>query len=156
VSVRGGGVGFIAGEHAMPAKLRGTALEKLLPVQVDPAYVSRQNAAITEPFSPRLTAGGRRNPLLQFELDRSTDGSADGDIFARLPGLYWHARVTGALPGAETLVEHPTEAGPDGDTPLVVLGRYGSGRTFYQGSDDTWRWRQYKGEGFYDAYWVKI
>jgi hypothetical protein len=37
-----------------------------------------------------------------------------------------------------------------------VVGRYGAGRTFYQGTDDTWRWRRHDGELVHDAYWVQV
>ncbi len=38
----------------------------------------------------------------------------------------------------------------------MVVGRHGAGRTFYQGSDDSWRWRRHKGEGFFDTYWIQV
>jgi hypothetical protein len=40
--------------------------------------------------------------------------------------------------------------------PLVVIGRYGAGKVFFHGSDDTWRWRRHTGELVYDSYWVQV
>lgn len=159
VSSRGGGIAFIAGEHNTLARLRGTPLEKLVPVRIAADSKPQPAAPITESFTPRLTAAGRRHPLFRLEFDsnnatNTSDGAAD--LLSRLPGWYWFASTPGPVPGAETLVEHPTQVSSDGPLPLVTLGRCGAGRTFYQGTDDTWRWRQHQGESYYDAYWVKI
>ena len=51
---------------------------------------------------------------------------------------------------------HPTDTGPDGrKAPLLVLGRYGAGRTLFSGIDDSWRWRFYTGESVFDTYWIQ-
>src|SRR5437762_3422013 len=51
---------------------------------------------------------------------------------------------------------HPTETSPDGrKAPLLVLGRYGAGRTLFSAIDDSWRWRFYTGESVFDTYWVQ-
>jgi hypothetical protein len=39
--------------------------------------------------------------------------------------------------------------------PLLVLGRYGAGRTLFSAIDDSWRWRFYTGESVFDTYWVQ-
>jgi hypothetical protein len=52
--------------------------------------------------------------------------------------------------------EHPTETGPDGrKAPILVLGRFGAGRTLFSAIDDSWRWRFYTGESIFDTYWVQ-
>jgi hypothetical protein len=62
-----------------------------------------------------------------------------------------------AKPGVgEVYAEHPTETGPDGrKAPVLVLGRFGAGRTLFSAIDDSWRWRFYTGEGVFDTYWVQ-
>ena len=40
--------------------------------------------------------------------------------------------------------------------PIVVTGRYGAGRLFFQATDDTWRWRRNSGELLHDTYWVRV
>jgi len=158
VSARGGGIAFIAGEHNTLARLRGTPLEKLVPVRIAADPRPALPSPITESFTPRLTSAGRRHPLFQLDPDESElgPGVRTSNVLLRLPGWYWYAVAPGPVPGAETLAEHPTQVASDGPVPLVVLGRYGAGRTYYQGSDDTWRWRQHQGESYYDAYWVKV
>lgn len=158
VSTRGGGIGFLAGELAMPSRLRNTPLEKLLPIRIDPSSTGRAPEILSDAFSPRLTALGRRHPLSRLAIDSESVAAVGqpDDLFASLPGWYWYARVAGPMPGAEVLMEHPSASTADGAMPLVVLGRFGAGRTYYQGSDDTWRWRQRSGEGYYDAWWVKV
>lgn len=153
VSQRGGGLALVAGERAMPARFRQTPIERLLPVRIDPAFGGRYSESLSEPFSPRLTAAGRRSALLRWASD-AEDAEPTGEV--ALPGWYWHARVLGATPGSEVLIDHPTETTREGAMPLVVLGRFGAGRVLYQGSDDTWRWRQQRGEALYDAYWLRV
>lgn len=164
VSVRGGGLCFIAGERAMPFKLHNTALEKLLPIRIDPQFFGRYDAPLSEAFTPQLTAVGQRHRLFRFgSLTAATDASSaagadssdSSHAIAELPGWYWNARVAGAAPGAEVLAAHPTVMAGDEPMPLAVLGRYGNGRVFYLGSDDSWRWRRGRGEFAYDAFWVE-
>lgn len=149
VAVRGGGLGFIAGQRAMPQRLRGTPLEKLLPVRIDPD-AGRGVLASNSPFAMAPTADGRRGGLLRFEVDPDQNDAT----IAALGDWYWFARVLGRKPGAEVLAVHPTETCADGPMPLLVSGRYGAGRTLFVGSDDVWRWRRYEGEAFYDTFWM--
>ena len=56
----------------------------------------------------------------------------------------------------EPYAEHPGETGPDGrKAPLLVMGRFGAGRTLFSAIDDSWRWRFYTGEGVFDVYWIQ-
>src|SRR5262249_6038711 len=71
VGARGGGLGFIAGERAMPHHLRGTALEKLLPVRIDPTFAGRYRETLIDPFPIQPTVEGRRPPLPRFEVGPS-------------------------------------------------------------------------------------
>lgn len=149
----GGGVAFLAGERNMPQKLRRTRLEKLLPVGIGPAGVVAANEALVETFVPSLTLDGRQSPLLRwFE-----DDAKNSDFYAQLPGWYWSAPVGPSRPGATVLMEHPrqTVSAGLGPTPLLVLGRYGAGRTLFIGSDDIWRWRQVGEEDAYHAFWLR-
>ena len=50
----------------------------------------------------------------------------------------------------------PRRLGPDGrKAPILVLGRFGAGRTLFSAIDDSWRWRFYTGESVFDTYWVQ-
>jgi uncharacterized membrane protein len=173
VGRRGGGFGLIAGERNAPHRFRGTPLEKLIPVRIDPDFLGAYTETLTTAFVPRVTPDGRRSRL--FQLGRpgagnsATGGAAaapngaeasnagDGaELVAALPGWYWFARTLGPKPGAEVLLEHPAAQAESGAMPLVVVGRYGAGKVLFHGSDDTWRWRRGSGELLYDGYWIQV
>lgn len=147
----GGGFGLIAGEHYTPARFAGTPLERLIPVEVRSA-AARSTTIAGAPFIPRLTAAGRDSALLRLVLDRE---QAD-QVLQELPPWYWYYAPCEPRPGSEVILEHPDSDPQHDPLPLVVVGRSGAGRTFYQGSDDTWRWRRHRGEGFFDTYWTQV
>ncbi len=152
VGHEGGGFGLIAGERAAPHRFLGTPLERLLPVAIDPGFQGRYDAALTTGFDPRLTPEGRRNRLLRFTADRE----ANVGLLDSLPELFWIARTLGPKPGASVLLEHPTLRTLSGSMPVVVTGRYGAGKLFFQATDDTWRWRRHTGELLHDTYWIHV
>jgi len=161
----GGGFGLIAGERAAPRNFLGTPLEKLIPVRVDRKIFGQNEQTVATGFNVRLTPEGRRSPLFRFGRAAQTNTGAppSGDgLFDSLPELYWMARTLGPKPGAAVLAEHPTTHVPSATAadpvmmPIIVTGRYGAGRIFFQATDDTWRWRRYSGEWFHDTYWVRV
>ena len=152
VSVDGGGFGLVAGERAVPQRLLGTPLEKLLPVRIDPTFLGTYDAPLASGFQPRMTPEGRLSRILRFTTDREESQR----LFDSLPELYWYARTLGPKPGASVLLEHPAVRTLVGQMPIVVLGRYGAGRLFFQAMDDTWRWRRHTGELLHDTYWVQV
>ncbi len=163
VGRHGGGFGLIAGERNVPQRFRGTVLEKLIPVHLDPDFLGSYAKTLTTAFAPRLTPEGRRSRLFRFDvagsLSKGRGSWSEGEgasIVQSLPGWYWFTRTRGPRPGAEVLLEHPTEQTDDGPMPLVVAGRYGAGKVLFHASDDTWRWRQGTGELIYDAYWIQV
>jgi hypothetical protein len=74
-----------------------------------------------------------------------------------MPPLFWYCRGVTVKPGAgEVYAEHPTDMDPSNHpAPLLVLGRFGAGRTLFSAIDDSWRWRLYTGESVFDTYWVQ-
>lgn len=152
VGNHGGGFGLIAGEQAAPQRFLGTPLEKLVPVRIDPEFSGRYEPGSMPGFQPALTPEGRRSRLFRFASDRRDSD----DIFAALPDLYWIARTLGPKPGTSVLVEHPSMRVGETRMPLVVGGRYGAGKIFFQATDDTWRWRRHTGEWIHDSYWVQV
>jgi uncharacterized membrane protein len=152
VGNEGGGFGLIAGERAAPHRFLGTPLEKLIPVRIDPTFFGAYESTLVEGFAPLPTAEGNQHRILRFMPDR-----ADNErLIQTLPQLYWYARTEGPKPGASVLLEHPTSRTAYGAMPIVVLGRYGAGRLFFQATDDTWRWRRHTGELMHDTYWVRV
>ncbi len=149
VSTLGGGVAFLAGTDHMPQVLRQTTLEKLLPVALDsqsPTGPLRTNEARTA----QITAEGDESGLFYFADSRA----ARRDMAATMPGWFFVARVLGAQPGASVLATVPGGAGPTETMPVIVLGRYGAGRTLFVGTDDLWRWREYGGDAHYETFWL--
>lgn len=148
----GGGFGLIAGERFAPCRFLDTPLERLVPVTIDPQFLGRYESALTTGFQPVLTPEGRQSRIFRFTADREKNET----LFNSLPELYWVARTLGAKPGASTLAEHPAARSVTGTMPVVVVGRYGAGKLFFQATDDTWRWRRHTGELIYDGYWIRV
>lgn len=167
VGHEGGGFGLIAGERHAPQQFLGTPLQKLIPVRIDPNFHGQYDTPLTSGFRPELTPEGRASRLFRSAVE-SVEPAAQGDTntandryVAALPELYWIARTLGPKPGAVALAVHPTlsvlstRSGSD-RMPVIVTGRYGAGRLFFQATDDTWRWRRHTGEFFHDTYWVQV
>lgn len=149
VSIQGGGIAFIAGERHIPQRMARTKLEPLLPVR-PAAGLAALVGDLVEAFEPRLTIEGREHAAFLTEAGNAAE------VIASMPGWYWYAPVAGPSPGAVVLAEHPTAKAGAAAMPLIVLGRYGAGRTLYIGSDDLWRWRQNSGEAYYSHVWLQM
>ncbi len=165
VGHEGGGFGVIAGERSAPLRFAGTPLEKLLPVYIDSHRASSSGFVFPEGFRMQLTPQGRHSRLfraISTTALQPVDTTEVADFFGSLPKLYWLANTLGAKPGAIVLAEHPTmklagqASAGSANWPVLVLGRYGAGSVFFQGSDDTWRWRRHHGEFLHDTFWVQV
>ena len=154
VNKKGGGFGMIAGPQASPGAYRNTPLEAVMPVTVvNPPPAGWPTEAITEGFRPVLTKDGAASSFFRFFNDKAVN---DKYIKDQLQPLFWYRRGIIAKPGSEVYAEHPTDLGPDGrKAPLLVLGRFGAGRTLFSAFDDSWRWRFYTGESIFDTYWIQ-
>jgi hypothetical protein len=152
VGNEGGGFGLIAGVRAAPHRFVGSALEKLVPVRIDPQFLGGYETNLTTGYRPQLTLEGRQSRIFRWVAQ----AEENEELMSRLPDLFWAAQTLGPAAGASVLAEHPTRRGETGPLPLVVLGRYGAGRTFFQGTDDTWLWRRHTGELLHDTYWVRV
>jgi len=70
--------------------------------------------------------------------------------------IFWYSRGVTRKSIAQVYAEHPFDIGPDGQkAPILVVGRYGAGRTLFSAIDDSWRWRFYTGEQIFNSYWVQ-
>ncbi|MCS7034684.1 MAG: hypothetical protein NZ561_11940 [Phycisphaerae bacterium] len=150
----GGGFAMVSGPAYSPHAYRGTAIEPLLPVQIDQVQPQRMGATITKGFRPALTRQGAGSSIFRFFADRQEN---ERFIAEQLQPLFWYCRGVAVKPGVgEVYAEHPSDTGPDGRrAPLLVLGRFGAGRTIFSAIDDSWRWRFYTGETIFDTYWVQ-
>ncbi|HEV2296421.1 MAG TPA: hypothetical protein VGR35_21435 [Tepidisphaeraceae bacterium] len=153
VAKRGGGFGMIAGPRWSPHAFRNTAIEPLLPVAIAQADVDAP-AMIAEGFRPELTRDGESSSIFRFFTDKATN---ENFLKEKIQPIFWYRRGVSAKPGlGEVLATHPSDLGPDGGkAPLLVLGRFGAGRTLFSAIDDSWRWRFYTGESIFDTYWVQ-
>lgn len=155
VGKRGGGFGMIAGPRFSPQAYRNTAIEMLLPVDITRVVADTQvGGTLAEGWRPLLTRAGDRSGLFRFFPDKDEN---DRYLRESLQPIFWYCRNVEPRPGVgEVYAEHPSDTLPDGRrAPLLVVGRFGSGRTLFSGIDDTWRWRYYTGEGIFNTYWVQ-
>lgn len=152
VAKKGGGLGVIAGTLFMPDAYKGSDLEPLLPVVVDDPNLPVLSKAPNEPFNLRLTAAGRESAIFRF-FDEPDDNLKQIREFAP---MYWYKPVLGPKGAAEVLAVHPEKTVGSQPVPLIVVGRYGAGRTLYSGVADTWRWRLYTGEPLFQSYWLQM
>lgn len=149
---RGGGLGVIWGDWAMPDRYRGTPLEDLLPVVLDePDRVGAVDWS--EPFVPELD-----NPtlphdivLLMREPERNEALWRDG-----LAPLYAYYPVQQAKAGSTVLLRHPRDQNRFGKRPLLTVGEVPRGRTMFLATDETWRWREPYGEKYHDPFWRNV
>jgi len=153
VSKRGGGFGMVAGPRFAPVAYRNTALEELLPVFITRVPEGRP-ASIKDGFRPELTKDGLESSIFRFFEDKQKN---ENFLKNEIQPLFWFCQGVQVKPGVgEVYSQHPTATAPDGrKAPLLVLGRYGAGRTLFSAVDDSWRWRFYTGESVFDTYWIQ-
>jgi len=109
---------------------------------------------ITEGFRPQLTKEGQSSSIFRFFGDKAEN---EKFLTEGLQPIFWYCHNIVTKPGTgEVYATHPTDNGPDGrKAPILVLGRFGAGRTLFSAIDDSWRWRYYTGEPVFDTYWVQ-
>lgn len=150
VRTKGGGLIGIAGPSFFPQDYAGTPLEPVLPIAAGSVQIPAATDALTTSLRPRRTLQAERSGPM-FRLDN--DSAKSEEIWNSLPGVYWHASPGTLQPGAVPLV---TVTGPDGRSePLILLQRFGAGRTLLHLTDETWRWRLRAGDAYFGRYWVQ-
>jgi hypothetical protein len=125
-----------------------------VPVSIARSQPDPENEVITEGFRPALTQVGAASSIFRFSPDRAVN---ERFLKEELQPIFWFAKGITVKPGVgEVYAEHPAASAPDGrKAPLLVLGRFGAGRTLFSGIDDSWRWRFYTGESVFDTYWIQ-
>ena len=151
VTVKGGGVLFVAGELFNPLSYRNTPLELLLPIELADARNPTAVGTNVSSFRPELTLEGRASPIFRF----GDDEMSSTRIWANLPMLYWYLEAPRKKPAALVLAEHPTAIGSDGKLPLVLYQFIGHGKAMFHAIDDTWRWRFRVGDKYFGRFWVQ-
>ena len=153
VSERGGGLLLFG-----PASLRrrgylGSSLEPVLPAQLADRLGLR-DAGREEVGAGRFvpTPAGLTHPVLRL-------GSTVEETRSRwreVPALAGSVRLGPLRPGAAVLAA--TDAGDDAERPLLLVQRYGAGRSMIMAGRATWRWRMLlpAGDPTYDRYWGQV
>lgn len=152
VSEAGGGLIMVAGWQFNPLAYAGTPLETLLPIELEDVKVPSPEVDIRQSFQPKLTLEGQKStPIFRFDED-----DRDSQIvWKRLPGLYWMVECPTVRAGATVFAEHPTRMGRDRKLPVIVMQRFGAGKTIFHASDETWLWRRRTGDLYFGRYWVQ-
>ncbi len=144
----GGGLAFLSGPDAMPELYRGTALEPLLPVELDAPRTPAAAAAPQAAFIPQLA--DPTHPITMLAADPATNARLWHEGFPPLQMYYPVARLRKA---AEPLLLHPADSNQHGPRVIAAAMTSGKGRTFFLGTDDAWRWRRVYGEKYHDKMW---
>jgi len=153
VNKRGGGFGMVAGPRFSPLTYRNSPLEAILPVNITRVQVDDPTQVITEGFRPVVTPAGEASTIFRFFEDKALNAKY---MKEDLQPIFWYCRGVTRKSIAQVFAEHPADIGPDSQkAPILVVGRYGAGRTLFSAIDDSWRWRFYTGEQVFDTYWVQ-
>lgn len=128
VSEHGTGLAMIAGTRNFSAGGYGkSVLAGVLPVTTSDA---RKEGLFEEEYHPVFTPAGAAHFMLRLEEGNETNRKA----WAELQPLNGGTTFLGVKPGGIVLA-----MGPD-NRPVLVVGRYGRGRTMALASDSTRRW----------------
>jgi uncharacterized membrane protein len=152
VSKFGGACLFIAGKNFMPDAYRGTEVEKMLPVELEPFREDESGGG--RAIKLALTPLGRISQMLRL----APDEDANAALWASFPPVYWDSRVARPKPAAQVLVEDPDPARASrfGNMPVLASQQYGVGQVVYLGTDELWRWRRDQGINQYPVLWGQI
>lgn len=142
VARRGGFLVCLAGPRGLPHAFSLGTIANLLPVRV-----SLQPARNAEPVTVALTPQGADHPVMQV----LNDSGYNQKLWPLLPPLQWIADSVIAKPGATVLLAAQNPA----KTPIVAVQRYGAGRVFWMGTEESWRWRDRLGERVHQTFWLQ-
>ena len=143
VARRGGFLACLAGPRGLPRAFSLGAVANFLPVRV-----SLPGNRDPEPVTVSLTTEGADHPIMQV----LNDPSLNRNLWPLLPPLQWVADSVVAKPGAAVLLAAQNPA----KTPIVAAHRYGAGRVFWMGTDESWRWRDRLGERVHQTFWLQV
>jgi uncharacterized membrane protein len=148
----GGGLMMIAGTKFNPVEFRNTALETLLPIELEGVQVPLRDIPLPNAFHPKLTLEGKKSTPI-FRFDENEQDSIK--VWNQLPGLYWMVAAPNIKSGATVFVEHPTRIVNGRKLPIIVMQRFGAGKIIFHATDETWLWRQRVGDLYFGRYWIQ-
>ncbi|HZU95699.1 MAG TPA: vWA domain-containing protein, partial [Planctomycetota bacterium] len=154
VEHQGGGLLYVAGEKYTTAFLTNPDLNvmlDLIPVVPDTQKAeSEGKGPWSEQLPYKLTDEAEDSAITR--LDQNLQRSKA--IWQKVPGAFWHYPVTREKPGAAVLVRQADERSVGKEAPLVITHFYGPGRTMFNATDETWRWRAVAPKS-YDRFWIQ-
>jgi hypothetical protein len=150
VSQFGGACIVLAGRNFTPEAWRGTAVEKMLPVDLLPSAPAP--ATGDEPIKLTLTPLGESAPMLRLGAS-SVESDA---IWSAFPQVYWDAKIARAKPAAQVLAVESNRASTTGPMPIIATQQYGVGQVIYIGTDELWRMRRNEGVNQSPLLWGQI
>lgn len=143
VARRGGFLVCLAGPRGLPRAFSLGTMANVLPVRV-----SLPSARDPEPVTVALTSQGADHPVMQV----LNDAGYNQKLWPLLPPLQWIADSVVAKPGTTVLLAAQNPA----RTPIVAAQRYGAGRVFWMGTEESWRWRDRLGERVHQTFWLQV
>jgi uncharacterized membrane protein len=152
----GGGLLMMGGQNSFgPGGYENSPMEKALPVFVGEKTGMQDKME----FVPRMTDEGAAHPILE-----GLGGwfGVEGKVAEKtLPPLRGNVVVPRAKSGAQVLLVHPNETGPDGKPEIILATQmYGQGRSAAFTADTTYLWylplRGMGQESPYNRFWGQL
>jgi uncharacterized membrane protein len=150
VEQQGSGLVFLPGYRGRENTLRGTPLDDLMPVDLDPS--TPEGLSTPDESHLLLTGEGRGHLLTMLAADAATNA----EIWKNLPGFNWCAAVADTRPGAETLAVHSSLRNAEGRIPLLVTRPFGNGKVLFMGTDGAWKWRLGVEDKYHYRFWGQV
>jgi hypothetical protein len=159
VSEHSGGLVVIAGEIFTPKLAQEPELFRdinvLYPVLLNRMLPDMQlSQGADEPWPVSLTPEGR---ITEFLKIADATGNASVDLWSTFKGIYRSYPIRGVRDGAVVLIEYgnPRARTELGQPPFLASQFYGTGRTVFVGSAETWRLREISPEG-HQRFWTSL
>ena len=151
VSELGGGLVVMVGPRFGGGALKGTGIDRMLPVVLDDDIPIKDSAEFAVQRTSLVTA---------FDFMRLAPTPTENDeAWAMLDRMPWYQPVRSLAPDqASVLAEHPADNLPNGVSrqPLIAHRQFGKGQVVYLGFNETWRLRRRYGEKYYQQFWSQL
>ncbi len=143
VAQRGGFLVCLAGPRGLPKAFSLGAMANLLPVRL-----ALQSSRRPEPVTVALTPEGADHPIMQV----LNDPGYNQKLWPLLPAPPMDCRY-GRCQARRHRPAHRPEPRPD---PHRRPQRFGAGRVFWVGTEETWRWRDRLAERVHQTFWLQV
>lgn len=150
VREQGSGLVFLPGPRGGQLRLADTALELLMPVELDAGQPSGIGSEL--PMQMALTREGRTHMLTQL----ASSPARSQQIWRGLPGFHWFAGVSRVRVGSEVLATHRSRRNENGRIPLLATRDAGTGHVLFMGTDGAWRWRKGVEDLYHYRFWGQV